>query len=196
MSVLARRAVVVGVVTLALVASAATAAHAVGEVTVKSGRWHGMKWEFKAEAADGEFCVAMTVGRGAEDGRSCGSIREDGISYLAHTGRPAPNYVIGPVIAKARSVQIRFLDRPALRISTIAPPPTLDRGTRFSRRYWPAQRRREASLRAMPRDGSSLRSSSRSRASRCRRPAKSAGGQSDPQRLSHATARLCHGCPT
>ncbi len=131
MSVLARRAVVVGVVTLALVASAATAAHAVGEVTVKSGRWHGMKWEFKAEAADGEFCVAMTVGRGAEDGRSCGSIREDGISYLAHTGRPAPNYVIGPVIAKARSVQIRFLDRPALRISTIAPPPTLDRGTRF-----------------------------------------------------------------
>ncbi len=130
MSVLARRAVVVGVVTLALVASAATAAHAVGEVTVKSGRWHGMKWEFKAEAADGEFCVAMTVGRGAEDGRSCSSIREEGISYLAHTGRPAPNYVIGPVIAKA-SVQIRFLDRTALRISTIAPPPTLDRGTRF-----------------------------------------------------------------
>ncbi len=36
---------------------------------------------------------------------------EHGISYLAHTGRPAPNYVVGPVIAKARSVQIKFLDQ-------------------------------------------------------------------------------------
>jgi hypothetical protein len=145
MSALARRAVVVGVATLALVAPAATAAHAVGEITVKSGRWHGIKWEFKAQAADGEYCVAMTIGRGAEDGRGCGPMDEHGISYLAHTGRPAPNYVVGPVIAKARSVQIKFFDRPPLRISTIAPPRTLDRGTRFLRRYCPVQPRREAS---------------------------------------------------
>jgi hypothetical protein len=128
---LAPRVVAVAVVTVALLTASATSAHTLSEQTVASGRWHGMKWEFKAQAADGAYCIAMTVGRGLEDGRSCGSMGKHGISYLAHHGRPAPNYVVGPVIAKARSVQIKFLDRPSVRISTMAPPPTLDRGMRF-----------------------------------------------------------------
>jgi hypothetical protein len=129
---LACRAVAVAVASLALLAPAATYAHTVGETTVRSGRWHGIKWEFRAQSgSDGSYCVAMRVS-GRENGRSCGSIRgEGGISYLAATGRPVPDYVIGPVIAKARSVRIRFFGRPPISISTIAPPATLDPGTRF-----------------------------------------------------------------
>src|SRR5438093_3913565 len=48
-------------------------------------------------------------------------------AVYAHTAAD----VEGPVIAKARSVQIKFFDRPQIRISTIAPPPTLDPGIRF-----------------------------------------------------------------
>jgi hypothetical protein len=131
MSPLARRPVAVAVATLALFAPAATYAHTAGESTVKIGRWHGIKWKLTAGTSpDGSLCVAMTVA-GRESGRSCGSIRKEGISYLAHTGRPAPAHVVGPVIAKARSVQIKFFDRPPIRTSTIAPPATLDPGTRF-----------------------------------------------------------------
>ena len=129
---LARRAVVVAVATLALLATSAVYAHTAGEATVKTGRWHGIKWKLTAGTwPDGSYCIAMTVGSGPEDGRSCGSIRKERISYMAHTGRPAPADVEGPVIAKARSVQIKFFDRPQIRISTIAPPPTLDPGIRF-----------------------------------------------------------------
>jgi hypothetical protein len=99
---------------------------------VKTGRWQGIQWKLTAGTwPDGSYCVAMTVGVGPEDGRSCGSIRHSRISYVAHTGRPAPADVVGPVIAKARSVQIKFFDRQAIRVSTIAPPPTLDPGIRF-----------------------------------------------------------------
>lgn len=128
---LARRSIAVAVATLALLAPAATPAHTASEPTVISGRWHGIKWELTANTGrDGSYCIVMTVGRD-EDARSCGSIRNDGISYLFGTGSPALTYVVGPVIAKARSVQIKFFVRPPIRISTIAPPPTLYRGIRF-----------------------------------------------------------------
>jgi hypothetical protein len=131
MAALARRSVVAAVATLAFLASSAVDAHTLGELTVKTGRWHGIKWEFRAQSgSDGSYCVAMRVS-GRENGRSCGSIHSKGISYLAAIGRPPPDYVIGPVIARARSVQIKFFDRPPIRISTIAPPPTLDPGVRF-----------------------------------------------------------------
>jgi hypothetical protein len=131
MFTLARRAVPMAVAILGLVAASATYGHTVSEPTVISGRWHGIKWELTANTGrDGSYCIVMTVGRD-EDARSCGSIGNEGISYLFHTGRPAPTYVVGPVIAKARSVQIKFFDRPPIRISTIAPPRTLYRGIRF-----------------------------------------------------------------
>jgi hypothetical protein len=129
----ARRPVAVAVATLALFVPAATYAHTVGESTVKIGRWYGIKWKLTAGTwPDGSYCVAMTVGDGPEDGRGCGSIRATRISYMALTpSRRAPTYVVGPVIAKARSVRIKFFDRPPFRTSTIAPPPTLAPGTRF-----------------------------------------------------------------
>ncbi len=131
MSALARRVVVVAVATLTLLATSAIYAHTLGEATVKTGRWHGITWKFTAQAgSDGSYCIAMTVG-GREEGRSCGELGNDGITYLAHSGRPAPNYVLGVVIARARSVQITFFNGRSIRISTIPPPPALDRGTRF-----------------------------------------------------------------
>jgi hypothetical protein len=129
MSTLARRTVAVAVATLALFAPAGADAHALSETTVKSGRWHGVEWELRAQTwSEGSYCVAMTIG-GREDGRSCGSIREDRIAYAARSGRPAPNYVVGPVIGKARSVEIKFFDRPTIRIATIRPPRKLEPGT-------------------------------------------------------------------
>src|SRR5688500_12369206 len=131
MFTLARRAVPMAVAILGFVAASATYGHTVSEPTVISGRWHGIKWELTANTgSDGSYCIVMTVRR-TDYGRSCGSIRNKGISYLTHSGRPAPDYVVGPVIAKARSVQIAFFDQRPIRISTIAPPRTLYRGIRF-----------------------------------------------------------------
>lgn len=131
MFTLARRPVAVAVATLALFTAAGTPAHTASEPTVISGRWHGIKWELTGNTGrDGSYCIVMTVGRD-EDARSCGSIGNEGISYLFGTGSPALTYVVGPVIAKARFVQIKFFDRPPIRTSTIAPPRTLYRGIRF-----------------------------------------------------------------
>jgi len=161
MSALNRRAVVITVATLVLFATAATAAHTVGETTVKSGRWQGITWRLKAQAgSDGSYCIAMIVAR-REAGRSCGSIRSEGISYLAHTGRPAPDYVVGPVTARARFVQIEFFERPPLRIPAVRPPAALDRSTRFFVAILPCPATPKSFVAAVPRDGSSLKSSSR-----------------------------------
>jgi hypothetical protein len=132
MPALARRSAVAIAAALALLATSAVNAHTDREMTVKTGRWHGIKWEFRAQSwQDGSYCVAMTVS-GRENGRSCGNVRaEGGISYLAAIGRPVPDYVIGPVNSRARSVQITFFDRAPIRIPTIAAPPPLDPGTRF-----------------------------------------------------------------
>jgi hypothetical protein len=131
MSALARFVLTVAFATLALLVASTTYAHTAGDPTVKIGRWHGITWKLTAQdGPDGSYCVAMRTPN-RTNSRSCGSIREHGISYLAHTGRPAPTYVVGPVIARARSIQIKFFDRPPVRTSTIAPPPTLDPGTRF-----------------------------------------------------------------
>lgn len=138
MSPLARRAAVIAVAMVGFVAAPFESyGHTVGyETTIKSGRWHGIRWEFTARTgSDGSYCIDIEVaGRGS--GRSCGSIRDPGsrrISYMAHSGRPAPNHVLGPVIARARYVHISFFDRPPIRTSTIAPPrtPELARGIRF-----------------------------------------------------------------
>jgi hypothetical protein len=120
---------VVVVATFALLATSTIYAHGLGETVVKTGRWHRIRWEFTTGGsfAGGSYCVAMAT-RGREDGRSCGPTPKEGITYLAHTGRPAPDYVIGPVVAAARAVQITFVDRPAIRTPTIR---TLDRSTRY-----------------------------------------------------------------
>jgi hypothetical protein len=87
-----------------LVPSSSPDARSLREATVKSGRWHGAVWKLVAGGfRDGSYRVAMTLGQGAEDGRSCGNVHDGGIIYMAHTGRPSPDYAVGPVVATARS---------------------------------------------------------------------------------------------
>jgi hypothetical protein len=120
---------------LALIAPSASDANMSREVTVAKGSWHGLNWKVTASTDRGGFyCMADTVGRGAEDSRGCGSIRDRnsyGISYSAGTDRGSPILVYGPVFARARSVRISFFDRPAILRPTIVPPRGLDPGTRF-----------------------------------------------------------------
>jgi hypothetical protein len=129
MSGVAPRVFAAAAATVALVAVSAASALTVSTTTVKSGRWHGITWEFTTEGSfgGGSYCVAMAI-RGREAGRGCGATPKKGITYIAHTGRPAPDYVIGPVVAAARSVQITFFDRPPIRAPTIR---TRDRSTRY-----------------------------------------------------------------
>jgi hypothetical protein len=125
----------VAVTLLALVAPSASDANMSREVTVAKGTWHGLNWKVAASTDHGGFyCIAYTIGRGAEDGRGCGSIRDRnsyGISYGAGTDRGSPVLVYGPVFASARSVRITFYDRPAILRPAIAPPRRLDPETRF-----------------------------------------------------------------
>src|SRR5437879_1840080 len=88
------------------------AAGTVAEAHIKSGHWHGVKWDFRGGAwRDGSFCVAMLI-RGRENGRGCGNLRQQGgIGYAAGAAgsdRSLPNYVMGAVVAKARSVEVEF----------------------------------------------------------------------------------------
>jgi hypothetical protein len=107
----------------------------VAEAHIKSGRWHGVKWELRGGAwRDGSYCVAILI-RDRENSRSCGNLRQqDGIGYgagSAGSDRRLPNYVMGAVLPKARSVRVEFFDRPPLRLDTIPAPPTLEGGMRF-----------------------------------------------------------------
>jgi hypothetical protein len=130
MSAVAGRALAVAIAVWAVTTPAL--AGAAVEATVKTGRWHGVKWEFRAGAwRDGSYCVAMLI-RDRENGRACGNVRgQGGIGYIAAVSRPLPDYVIGPVVTTARSVRIEFFDRAPLRLSTIRAPRTLQGGMRF-----------------------------------------------------------------
>jgi hypothetical protein len=72
----------------------------------------------------------------------CGSIfnrLNHGVSYLAHIGRPAPNYVAGPVIATATHVSLTFKDGTHLRLPTILPPRGLAPNIRFFIDFMPCR---------------------------------------------------------
>jgi hypothetical protein len=115
--------------TVALLATSAGARPS-GETTIATGRTHGVTWTLRAGGfPDGSYCVAVTVA-GAEAGRSCGNLREHGIQYMTLT-RASTEYVVGPVIAKARSVGLRFFARAAIQLRTIGPPPSFVKGIRF-----------------------------------------------------------------
>lgn len=129
MSGVAPRLIAVAATIVALLTVSAASALNISTTTVKTGRWDGIRWKFTTEGsfADGFICVAMAI-RGHEATRGCGATGKQGITYVAHTGRPVPDYVIGPVVAAARSVRITFFDRPAIRTPTIR---TRDRSTRY-----------------------------------------------------------------
>jgi hypothetical protein len=107
----------------------------VAEAHIKSGRWHGVKWELRGGAwRDGSYCVAILI-RDRENSRACGKLRQQGgIGYMAGTAgsdRRMPHFVVGAVLSKARSVRVEFFDRAPLRLGTIPAPRTLDGGMRF-----------------------------------------------------------------
>jgi hypothetical protein len=125
---------VVAVSTFALVVPLAGAG-TVAEAHIKAGYWHGVKWELRGGAwHDGSYCVAMLV-RDRENARGCGNVRQQGgIGYSAGgtaSNRHLPSFVMGAVVAKARSVRVEFFDRPPLRLGTIPAPRTLEGGERF-----------------------------------------------------------------
>ena len=125
---------VVAVSIVGLLVPVAASSSAV-EAHIKSGRWHGAAWEFRGGAwRDGSYCTAMLI-NGREDSRGCGNVhQEGGIGYGA--GGTAgdsrlPNYVVGAVVTRARSVRIEFFDRIPMRLGTIPAPRTLEGGVRF-----------------------------------------------------------------
>lgn len=124
-----------GVAFLAGGVAAATAAadvHALGgssppKGTIASGMFGRIAWRLSAtDAADGSFCVTVKLSLHSSGGATaCGSIygpRAHGITYLAHTGGPEPDYIVGPVVATARTVEITLSNGATLRTKTIAPP--------------------------------------------------------------------------
>jgi hypothetical protein len=125
---------VVAVSTFALLVSSAFAGTVV-EAHIKSGRWQGVKWEFRGGAwRDGSYCTAMFF-NDRENSRGCGNVRQQGgIGWGAGgagiSGR-LPNYVMGAVVTRARSVRIEFFDRAPMRLGTILAPRALPGGVRF-----------------------------------------------------------------
>ena len=72
---------------------------------------------------------------GRENSRACGNVRQQGgIGYSAGragSDRRLPNYVMGAVLTRARSVRVELFDRTSVRLGTIPPPRTLEGGVRF-----------------------------------------------------------------
>jgi hypothetical protein len=125
---------VVAVSILALLLPVAATGSA-AEAKIKSGRWHGVNWEFRGGAwRDGSYCVAMVI-NGHENARGCGNVlHQGGIGYGAGgnaSDSRLPNYVMGAVLARARTVRVEFFDRAPLRLGTIPAPRTLEGGERF-----------------------------------------------------------------
>jgi hypothetical protein len=115
-------------VVLASVFAATSVGAATG--TVARGAFATVAWKLSAtDSADGHVCITMTLDR-RRSGSSgaCGSIfgpdagRAQGITYLAHTGAPAPDYIVGPVRSRAKVVVIALSNRKTIRTKTIAPP--------------------------------------------------------------------------
>jgi hypothetical protein len=119
---------VVEALVLALVLAASASAAQSG--VVASGAFGVVGWKLSAtDSRDGYVCLTMTLpqrlgGRSSE----CGAIfgpgagQAHGITYLAHTGAPAPDYIVGPVLATAKTVIIAFSNGKTVRTKTIAPP--------------------------------------------------------------------------
>ncbi len=110
--------------------------------TVATGTFRGGAWKLTAiDSADGSYCLTMTVlARHEDSSTGCGSIFGAGshrISYLAHTGAPLPDYVVGPVVATARTVQITLSSGEVLGTATVAPPARLSKKIAFFRAELP-----------------------------------------------------------
>lgn len=96
--------------------------------TVASGTFGNVAWRLSAtDSASGYVCLTMRLPQRSWS-RACGSIfgptagRAHGLTYLAHTGRPAPDYIVGPVVATAKTVIIVLSNGRTLTGKAIPPP--------------------------------------------------------------------------
>jgi hypothetical protein len=132
------RALAASVGIAALVASAAAAA--AGEVTVARHVVNGMTFTLSAsDSSSGSYCITMRK-QGELGASGCGSLfagKAHGVSYLAHDGRPAPDYIAGPVVSAATHVSVTLANGSHLSIPTIPPPAGLTRNVRFYVHFMP-----------------------------------------------------------
>jgi hypothetical protein len=107
---------------------------------IASGSFHGVAWRLTGnDWSGGTYCLTMKIPASSKSVGSggCGSINvpgrygPHGISYLTHAGIPLPNYVVGPVVATARVVQITLSNGLMIRTRTIPPRRGLVSGIRF-----------------------------------------------------------------
>lgn len=124
----------VGVVAL----PAAQGSAAPAKIVVASGVFGTASWTLSAsDSPDGHVCLSMTLPHHGGSASECGAIfgpqagRAHGITFLAHTGVPLPNYVVGPVLARASTVDIRLSSGKTMTTKTIAPPRRLTSRIRF-----------------------------------------------------------------
>lgn len=96
--------------------------------TVAFGRFATTPWRLSAsDSSSGSFCLAMTLLRHLSSSE-CGSIarqgagRIRGITYLAHSGALAPDYIVGAVVGTAMRVVITVTTGRPLTTKTIAAP--------------------------------------------------------------------------
>ena len=131
---LLRTAAVMAVVAASAVPSAVGGASS--ETVVAGGHWSGVSWRMSAtDYATGGYCLFIAVpATVTQPSEGCGSLALKGrhaISFLEHTGRPRPDYIVGPVLATARLVEISLANGKVLRAQTIAPRRGLARSIRF-----------------------------------------------------------------
>jgi hypothetical protein len=110
---------------------------AASSATVASGTFGTVTWKLSAtDSAGGYVCLAIALPRHA-GASECGSIfgpsagRAHGITYLAHTGVPAPDYIAGPVVATAKTVVVALSTGQTIETRTIAPPTGMTREIAF-----------------------------------------------------------------
>jgi len=124
-----------GVVLAALVAGVtASAVPAATGIKVASGRYGHTSWTLLAETGrNGSYTITMVVGNrlSASEGGVLNLKGPLGITYLAHRGRPGPNYIVGPVISTATNVVITYANREQVMVPTLRAPTGLARNLRF-----------------------------------------------------------------
>ena len=128
-----RRARLLGIATAAaalVVVVLAASSQAVSDGIVAKGTFGTVPWTLAAtDSADGQMCLTMTLPQRLGGGSTeCGTIfghapgDPRGITYLAHSGAPVPDYIVGPVTARAKTVVIALSTGKTIKTRTIAPP--------------------------------------------------------------------------
>lgn len=113
-------------------------------VKVTSGRWDGRVWTFAASdhvsGANVSYCWQMTFATGGGSGGCSNYISQANSPFLPYYGMdigeaiggcPGLDYVDGPVVASATSVEITLSTGGAVKTSTVAAPAGLARSIRF-----------------------------------------------------------------